>query len=75
MPLSKDQVPDYFSLIVKAETQNTESTERRYKSGIIMSKYRIEDNGGVPESKYRRDAPLFGGAITADVPKEFFDAR
>jgi len=66
--------------LFKADTQPQNpiepATEHRYKSGIIMSnKYTIEGNGAVPQSKYRRDAPLFGGAITTDLPKEFIDAR
>jgi len=35
----------------------------------------MNDNGAVTTSKYHHDAPLFGGALTTDIPQEFFDAR
>jgi len=75
MPPAKDQLPDYSSLIVKADTQDSATTGHRYPSGILMSKHAIEGNGAVPQSKYRRDAPLWGGGVTTDLPREFVDAR
>jgi hypothetical protein len=48
--------------------EQAQPQHRRWKSGM-------EATGAVPDSKYYRDRPLFGGAITADIPREFIDAR